>query len=378
MKTKNLLNLVGREESCEQTRRERFGLKSVVSRFSLVSLICVLMLTVGVGNAWGAGSISVSTSMKIFPAGSTTVSNNAWRGAGAPSSYPNPAADYTINSNGSFTFYNAADFNSDSKLQLKASGGYIQSAITSPAGVDVIVGLKKGGSKGTLTIQLSGASDQTYGSTDWGVIKISTTSTSATLKIIKTGDNTACISYIIIIPRQAGGSGDYVLVESAGDIGAGKYLLVYNNATALNTHSGNTNTNTFGTGVDISSYYSSKTITANATTNAYAYEIISTAHGYCIRKSSEYSYLGFNSTAQNPVGSYLRWDTGFTPSENEWTLGVNSIVSYFNSSYAIRYNSGSPRFAIYGPSNQSAVQLFKKVDAPSCAAPTALTKGTIF
>ena len=52
MKNKNLLNLVGRK-SYEQTRRERFGLKSIVSRFSLVSLICVLMLTLGVGNAWG-------------------------------------------------------------------------------------------------------------------------------------------------------------------------------------------------------------------------------------------------------------------------------------------------------------------------------------
>lgn len=64
MKTKNLLNLVGREESYEQTRREQFGLKSVVSRFSLASLICVLMLTIGVGTVWGAaytGTFSIYT-----------------------------------------------------------------------------------------------------------------------------------------------------------------------------------------------------------------------------------------------------------------------------------------------------------------------------
>lgn len=53
MKTKNLLNLVGRK-SYEQTRKSRHSLESIVSRFSLVSLICLCMLTVGIGNVWGA------------------------------------------------------------------------------------------------------------------------------------------------------------------------------------------------------------------------------------------------------------------------------------------------------------------------------------
>lgn len=54
MKNKNLLNLVGREKSYEQTRKSRNSLDSIVTRFSLVSLICLCMLTLGVGNVWGA------------------------------------------------------------------------------------------------------------------------------------------------------------------------------------------------------------------------------------------------------------------------------------------------------------------------------------
>ncbi|MBR2165551.1 MAG: chitobiase/beta-hexosaminidase C-terminal domain-containing protein [Paludibacteraceae bacterium] len=54
MKKANLLlNRSG--DSPDVTRRQcRNSLESIVSRFSLVSLICVLMLTLGVGNVWGA------------------------------------------------------------------------------------------------------------------------------------------------------------------------------------------------------------------------------------------------------------------------------------------------------------------------------------
>ena len=52
MKNLNLLlNLVGREKSYKQARRSRGSLDSIVSRFCLASLICTLLLTVGVGNA---------------------------------------------------------------------------------------------------------------------------------------------------------------------------------------------------------------------------------------------------------------------------------------------------------------------------------------
>lgn len=49
--------------------REWFGNDSIVSRFSLASLICVLMLTLGVGNAWG-----VAKTITYAPASTSSVS----------------------------------------------------------------------------------------------------------------------------------------------------------------------------------------------------------------------------------------------------------------------------------------------------------------
>lgn len=161
----------------------------------------------------------------------------------------------------------------------------------------------------------------------------------------------------------------YELIENANDISAGSYLIVYNNTYALNTHYGNVNANTYGTYTDISSHYSSKKIESNATTDALAYTVTKTTNGYSIKHSETISsvtkdiFLGYNSTGSS-TGAKLRWDDSFGTNQNEWTLGVNSVVSVYDNSVAIRWNnnSGSYRFAIYGTTGQQAVQLFKKSD----------------
>lgn len=307
----------------------------------------------------------MTTSVKIFPAKSTSVSQNDWATKNAPTAYSTTVATKAIDSNGSFDFYNAADFNNTNLLQLKASGGYIQTVISSPAGVDVYVGYKTT-STNNLTISLTGAASSVNvnSTSSYKTAKISTTTTSATLKLHKNSSGAAYISFVVIIPKVDAKSGNYVLVENSKDIETGRYLIVYNNSLALNTHNGNTDANTYGTYTDISSYYNSKTITANATTNALAYDVVQSRNGYCIKKVSENTFLG-NTT--NTTGAYLQWNTTYTSSNNEWSLGVNSIVSARNSSYAIRYYTTNPRFAIYGPSAQQPVQLFKKVEA-SCSA----------
>lgn len=169
---------------------------------------------------------------------------------------------------------------------------------------------------------------------------------------------------VTLTAQWVAAGGDYVLVEDAGDIGPGKYLIVYNNTNALNTHYGNVNANTYATYTNISSYYSNKKIASNATTDALAYTVAETTNGYSIshKESGTTYYLGNSS---NSTGAYLRWDNPFTASTDEWTLGVNSIVSARNSNYAIRWNnnSSSYRFAIYNPTGQQAVQLFKQVEA---------------
>ena len=167
------------------------------------------------------------------------------------------------------------------------------------------------------------------------------------------------ISGNITLTAQWELTADYVLVESAGDIGDGDYLIVYNNTYALNTHNGNINANTYGTYTDISSYYSSKTIESNSTTDALAFTVEATTNGYSFYKEGEGTYLGNSSTG---TGAKLRWDDTFTAEQNEWTLAPGSMVSVYDDSKAIRWNnaSGSYRFAIYDTDGQEAIQLFRK------------------
>lgn len=152
-------------------------------------------------------------------------------------------------------------------------------------------------------------------------------------------------------------TGNYILVESAGDIEDGEYLIVSSNTYALKTRNGNVNTNTYGTYVNISSNYNSstKSITSNATTDGVAYIIKATTNGYSIKRKVSTEYLGCNTGNNNAA---LRWDKSFTSSTDEWTLGVNSIVSYNQSARGIRWNSD--RFGTYVKDTQTEVQLFKK------------------
>ena len=166
--------------------------------------------------------------------------------------------------------------------------------------------------------------------------------------------------------------GSYVLIEDSKDIAEGDYLIVYNNTNALNTKSGSWKANTYGTYTSISSYYTSgtKSIASNAITDGLAYMIRATTNGYYIRKKSSGGFLGNSS---DNTGNYLRWDSAYVGTSQEWTLGVNSIVSCRSSSYAIRYNSG---FKINSPTGASAVQLFKKVTA-SCGSDPTVTAASL-
>ena len=152
---------------------------------------------------------------------------------------------------------------------------------------------------------------------------------------------------------------DFTLVESAPSNWSGYYLIVYNNSTTLNTHSNNLDVNSYGTIADIAKYYNNKVIESNNTTVQYIVKIEQTTNGYSIYAKD--GYLGYNGATSGTggTGTYLRWDTEFTSSQNEWTIGVGSIVSCYYSSRAIRYNTSNPRFAIYATDGQAAIQLFK-------------------
>lgn len=278
-------------------------------------------------------TISVNTGVKILRLKSITIAYTYSGGGGG-------AVDPTITfNNGSYTI-GGADLDLTTLFTSNSSGAVTYSvsnangtgATVSTSGTDF-----SATTAGTCTVQASQAA--------------------------ATGYNAKAVTATITINAGGGGgSGDYELIESAGDIEEGEYLIVYDNTYALNTHNGNINANTYGTYTDISSYYENKTIASNSTTDQLAYTVAATTNGYSFYKASEGTYLGTQSTSS--TGSQLRWDNSFTPKQNEWTLGVNSIVSVKTNTLAIRWNNGSPRFAIYGKTGQQAVQLFKKASGP--------------
>ncbi|MBR2168129.1 MAG: chitobiase/beta-hexosaminidase C-terminal domain-containing protein, partial [Paludibacteraceae bacterium] len=167
--------------------------------------LAMLFLIAGIGNVWGAdaGAITVSTSSIILPSGST--STTTWNGSGAPAYDNNQNSDensnITINNKvvGSLRFYHAGY--SGTACQLQKNNGYVEVVISSSAGIDVDVKMVSNGKSGTITAALTGATSQTVTGQTAAVKSLSTTNTSATLKIT-CSSNAAKIYYIQITPKS--------------------------------------------------------------------------------------------------------------------------------------------------------------------------------
>ena len=175
--------------------------------FYKMLILSILLMVAGVGNVWGAGSITVSSSTIILPKGSTSVSTGDWISAagvtksGSSWAYADWTGDKTIGSYGSLTFSNAGDMNGADLLQFKASGGSITTTISSSAGVDIVIGYKVG--KNSFSVSLTGADNVSGTSTSWSTMSISTTKTSASFTISKTGKGAGYVSYIKITPKAS-------------------------------------------------------------------------------------------------------------------------------------------------------------------------------
>ena len=119
--------------------RKWFGNDSGMTRFSLASLICLCMLTVGVGNAWGtAASLPVDYS---FGAGSSSLPTGV-TGSGLGS-------DYAVG-------------NSPYRLKCDNNGDYIQIEVDGPVGA-ITIGIKQFASTApTFQIKGSETANGTY------------------------------------------------------------------------------------------------------------------------------------------------------------------------------------------------------------------------
>ncbi len=183
----------------------------------------LVLLFIGVGQVCGAtGAITVASEI-IIPAGSiTNITKSYWSSAGAPaySTSNDVVKDITISSTkvGSIRFYHAGYDSDPSKwCALQASNGYLETVISSTYGVDVEVYCKRGGEKsGNVSVSLTGGTTQTMTGTTFKTLKISTSSTSATLKISNGANNQGIVGYIKITPK-AGSSKTFDLKVPVGN-----------------------------------------------------------------------------------------------------------------------------------------------------------------
>lgn len=167
--------------------------------------VSAILLIVGVGEIWGATGAITANRTVILPAGNTTDYASAyWTAAGAPvySTSNDDVKTMTVSGSsvGTLRFYHAGY---SGWLQLQASNGYVETVISSTEGVDVYVYMKSNAAAGTITATLTwagGSSSQSVTGTTAAEKTISTTQTSATLKIT-TSSNAGQIGYIKIVPK---------------------------------------------------------------------------------------------------------------------------------------------------------------------------------
>ena len=171
--------------------------------------ICVFLMMAGMSvNAWG----KTTSSAVILPAGSTSYTAGDWGDHGAYiGSYPTSAATESMcvsDGNGyDVTFYQAYDAGTSDGLQLRRKAdAYVSLTIASSNGIDVEISYKNPdtGDGNGFTLELTGASNKNVaGSASFTTTTISTSSTSATLKI--NGSNSVLyIKYIKITPKSSG------------------------------------------------------------------------------------------------------------------------------------------------------------------------------
>lgn len=333
--------------------------------FSNKHWLCAILVTflISTPNVWGTDLCNFTTF-------------NGW-----PSSGYSDTKTYTPSTGVTWTFTGVYRQNT-SQATLQIQKNTSNCVITTPSFGSNVGTITITFSAGAGTVYIKDASNNSLGNSSFSSsspasIDVSSSSVSQ-VKICVTENNTATAYITALQITTAGGggsSGDFVLVESTPSDWEGEYLIVYNNTNAMNTHNGNANANTYATYTNISSYYTSstKTIASNNTTEGLVYVVAASTNGYTIKRKAATEYLGYNDNSSR-TGAYLRWDGTITANQNEWTLGVGSIVSVHDNTRAIRWNnnSGSYRFAIYVTNGQQAIQLFKRNAGSSCSRPTSV------
>ncbi len=116
MKNLILLNRSGMspEVTC---RKGRHAIESIVSRFSLASLICLCMLTLGAGNAWGTATLTGNVVYSCSPTSiANTTTHQYWSSKAVAR---NNASDLTASANWEMNFGSSAGLGSNKNQRAK-------------------------------------------------------------------------------------------------------------------------------------------------------------------------------------------------------------------------------------------------------------------
>ncbi len=206
------------------------------------------------------------------------------------------------------------------------------------------------GAGGTSTITITASNANSGASTmDLGTVEVKLDSYTS--------------SVVTATIKQEGGSAKYYEKVTSEPVGgwAGDYLITYTKSDnsviyALSGRNGNPNEDTYGKYTSVVSHFvSGNGIASNSTTDAFKCTIAAVSGGYSILFKGE--YLGKSSASND-----MRFDTPYMPTQDDWTititLGEVKIESNKKTTYFLKWNNSSPRFACY-TTTQTPLTLYK-------------------
>ena len=348
MKKLILLNRSGMspEVTC---RKGRHTIDSILSRFSLASLICLCMLTVGVGNVWGAEE-TLTIDYDSFSSHGTSYSEKSW------------SASTSINGNSISGSGNVCFTDKQTYVQLKNNSPGIANSIALPGAIKSIAIKKQSGTNRSVTVyvgtsaltssnytssgtSLSAKTVDEYGKT-WFLTPAQISNGYTYFYII--GSSNALLIDEIVITFDNGELNDYELVTDASTLSAGDILVFANTAnTAV--------ASTFST----SNYLEKASVSISGTTLTTSAAMEFTLGG----SSGSWTFTNGMSTLRATSTSALAM--GGSSGVTTWTISIssNNATVAPSSNYQtgiIQYNTGSPRFRNY-TSGQAVIQIYRKL-----------------
>ena len=330
-------NFVGKA-SCESTVRYRewsripsylfrYSLDSILSRFSLASLICLCMLTVGVGEVWGADyTYSLKIDYRDFNTTSYAANNNEKTSTATCTTDPKKTMSVKWTSN--------QVMRNSTNMQWQKKNGYIYNS------TDL-------GTINSVTVTSSAGSFTKY----YGTSEHPTSGTTVGngFFTVKVGDKTGTTSQIVINFTISEGGGTPTCATPTFSPAAGSYIGTQS-VTISSTTTGSTiyyttdgSTPTTGSAHGTAGAASATvSVSSNQTLKAYAVkdgandsEVATAAYTIISCSGDEFSWnLGTNSYDANPTTELIKWTGTYATMQNEKNTSSTNVTNYIPTSQA--------------------------------------------